>query len=178
MVRLSIILIIYTIICAIDSLILRNVKKMVLYKKAVRYSEHNNKILVVLGSPSSDFSTGGVVSYITIKTFGTMYGCGDICVDLQGCGTCERSYTGDILEFLSKQKDNSCVLFSTGVFEFTDKYEEIEKQIHRTCVKNFTDYYSPWNITWYSYGCSSSNCGLLKALPKRVFWTNPLSNIL
>ena len=177
MVRFHIILIIYLIICVIDSLILRNIKKRVLYRKAFEYAKTNNKVLVVLGSPSLDLSTGGVVSYVTVKIIGSVYGCGDICVDLEGCGTCENSYTGDILEFLSKQDDDSCVLFSTGVLEFTKNYEEIEKQIQRTCVENFTEYYSPWNITWYSYGCNSSKCGLLQALPGRVFWTNPLSNL-
>ena len=119
MVRFHIILIIYLIICVIDSLILRNIKKRVLYRKAFEYAKTNNKVLVVLGSPSLDLSTGGVVSYVTVKIIGSVYGCGDICVDLEGCGTCENSYTGDILEFLSKQDDDSCVLFSTGVLEFT-----------------------------------------------------------
>ena len=177
MVHLYTIVLSYLFICAVDSLVLRNIKKKILYKKAVRYSTENKKKLVVLGAPTLGLSEGGVVSYMTQKTIGNVYGCGDICVDLLGCGSCRESYSGDILDFLKGQDDNSCVLFSTGVLEFTENYSEIEKHINRTCVENFTDFYSPWNITWFSYGCGNSKCGLLEALPNRVFWTNPLSNI-
>jgi hypothetical protein len=177
MVHLYQIILTYIILCAFDSLVLRNIKKKILYKKAVISSQKQKKLLVVLGSPKLGLSDGGIVSYITEKTIGTVYGCGDICIDLLGCSSCRKSYSGDILDFLKGKDDNSCVLFSTGVLEFTENYSEIEKQINRTCVSNFTDYYSPWNLTWFSYGCVNSKCGLLEALPNRVFWKNPLANL-
>ncbi|CAN0118856.1 unnamed protein product [Ectocarpus sp. 8 AP-2014] len=69
----------------------------------------------------------------------------------------------------------SCVLFSSGVLEFTSSFTQIKKEIERTCVANFSDYYSPWNLSWCAYGCAANNnCGLFKGLPKRVFWRNPL----
>jgi len=167
------IIIIYILLCSIDSFIIRNIKKHVLYKKSVRYSQENKKTLVVLGAPKLGLTEGGVVSFVSGKITGNIYGCGDICVDIIGCESCRKSYSGDILDFLKTQKDNSCVLFSTGVLEFTERYEEIKQEIKRTCIKNFTDYYSPWNITWYTYGCGNSKCGLFEALPNRVFWKNP-----
>lgn len=169
---------VYIIACIIDSFLLRNIKKKTLYRNAVRYASENDLKLVVVGSPSLDLQTGGLISYATEKTLGPSYGCGDVCVDIQGCPKCEVSYTGDVLDFLRKQGDSRCVLFSTGVFEFTDNYEEIAREIKRTCVRNYTDYYSPWNVTWYTYGCSSGSsgegsCGLFRGYPKRFFWTNP-----
>ena len=167
-------LIIYLILCIIDSFIVRNLKKKALYKNAVDYAYNHSKKLVVVGSPNLDLIEGGLISYITENTFGPSYGCGDVCVDIQGCAKCNVSYTGDILDFLKKQGPDSCVLFSTGVFEFTGNYDDILQEMKRTCVRNFTEYYSPWNLTWYMYGCSSSNqCGLFKGYPKRVFWRNP-----
>lgn len=172
--NLKTLLVLYLVCCCVDSLIVRNVKKKVLYSRAVRCASRSEKELVVLGSPHLDLQTGGVISYITEKTVGAVYGCGDMCVDIQGCSKCTKSYTGDILEYLKTRGPKSCVLFSTGVLEFTDNYDAISQEIERTCVANFTDYYSVWNVSWYAYGCSANNnCGLLKGMPKRVFWTNP-----
>lgn len=170
----------YFSICIIDSFFMRNVKKRILYRNSIRFASENDLKLVVVGSPHLDLQDGGLISYATEKITGPMYGCGDICVDLKGCPKCRVSYTGDVLEFLREQNDSSCVLFSTGVFEFTDNYEEIYKEVKRTCVRNFTDYYSPWNITWYTYGCSPNSsgesvCGLFKGYPSRFFWTNPFN---
>jgi hypothetical protein len=173
--RWRILIVLYFVCCCVDSLIVRNVKKKVLYSRAVRYASKMKKELVVLGSPHLDLQTGGVISYITEKTVGAVYGCGDICVDIQGCSKCTSSYQGDILDFLKTKSPKSCVLFSTGVLEFTENFDAIRHQIERTCVANFTEYYSPWNITWYAYGCKSNNvCGLFKGMPRRVFWTNPI----
>lgn len=169
------VIILYLVCCCVDSLIVRNVKKRVLYSRAVRCASQEKKELVVLGSPHLDIQTGGVVSYATEKTVGVGYGCGNTCVDIQGCSTCPNSYRGDILDYLKTRSAKSCVLFSTGVLEFTEKYDEIKLEIDRTCIANYTDYYSPWNISWYVYGCSSNNsCGLFMGMPRRVFWRTPV----
>ena len=165
------IVILYFILCLLDSILVRNLKKKILYSRAVKLASSMNKELVVLGSPHLGLVDGGVISFVTEKTIGPVYGCGDTCVDIIGCNGCRKSYKGDILDYLRTRTPKSCVLFSTGVFEFTKNYEDIKKEIDRTCVANFTEYYSPWNITWYAYGCDSTNmCGLFKALPRRVFW--------
>jgi hypothetical protein len=179
MLKIKIVLIVYAVLCVLDSFVLRNLKKKALYRNAVSHAYEHAKKLVVVGSPSLDLVEGGLISFVTEKTFGPSYGCGDVCVDITGCPKCEVSYTGDILDFLRGQDPGSCVLFSTGVLEFTDNYEEIRGEIERTCVRNYTDYYSPWNVTWFTYGCStacstaSGACGLLKGFPRRFFWTNP-----
>jgi len=176
--RITMLLIMYIICCCVDSLIIRNVKKRVLFARAKRCASRKGKELVVLGSPHLDLRTGGVISYITEKTIGPTYGCGDVCVDITGCPGCCSSYTGDILNYLKEKPPKSCVLFSSGVLEFTENFSAIKKEIERTCVANFTDYYEPWNITWYSYGCTTNNdCGLLKGLPRRVFWKNPFGSL-
>lgn len=176
--NLKTLLLIYMVCCCVDSLIVRNVKKKVLYARAKRCALTLGKELVVLGSPHLDLRTGGVISYITEKTMGPTYGCGDVCVDIAGCSKCCKSYTGDILDFLKTKRPKSCVLFSSGVLEFTENFPGIKKEIERTCVANFTDYYFPLNITWFAYGCAANNsCGLFKGLPKRVFWRDPFGSL-
>ena len=98
---------------------MRNVKKKVLFGRAKRCAAEMKKELIVLGSPHLGLRTGGVISYVTEKTIGPTYGCGDVCVDFQGCHKCSKSYTGDILDYLRTKPAKSCVLFSSGVLEFT-----------------------------------------------------------
>lgn len=169
---------VYIICCFFDSFIIRNIKKQVLFSRAKQCALRMKKELVVVGSPKLDLQTGGVISYLTEKTIGPVYGCGDTCVDIQGCSGCETSYTGDILDYLKTRQAKSCVLFSTGVLEFTNRFQQIKKEIERTCVANFSDYYSPWNLTWFLYGCSANNhCGLLRGKPRRIFWNDPFKNL-
>ncbi|CAM9144075.1 unnamed protein product, partial [Ectocarpus sp. 8 AP-2014] len=127
----KILLVLYLVCCCVDSLIVRNVKKKVLHSRAMRCASRTKKELVVLGSPHLDLQTGGVISYITEKTVGAVYGCGDTCVDIQGCSKCPKSYKGDILEYLKTRSPKSCVLFSTGVLEFTEKFDAIKQEIER-----------------------------------------------
>lgn len=73
-----------------------------------------NKELVVLGSPHLDLRTGGVVSYISQRTTGAMYGCGDMCVDIHVCPMCTWSYTDDIFNHLkTKKKQIVCPLLDS-----------------------------------------------------------------
>ncbi len=175
---LSSFFVIYIACCIFDSFVVRNIKKKVLFSRAKLCALKMKKELIVVGSPHLDLRTGGVISFLTEKTIGPVYGCGDTCVDIQGCTGCDNSYTGDVLDYLKTREPKSCVFFSSGVLEFTNCFQQIKKEIERTCVANFTDYYSPWNLSWYVYGCSNNNnCGLLKGLPRRVFWTDPFKNL-
>ena len=73
-----------------------------------------NKKRVVLGSPHLDLRTGGVVSYISQRTTGAMYGCGDMCVDIHVCPMCTWSYTDDIFNHLkTKKKQIVCPLLDS-----------------------------------------------------------------
>ena len=175
--NLTILLFVYIVCCCVDSLIVRNVKKKVLFERAKRCAAEMKKELVVLGSPHLGLRTGGVISYATEKTIGPTYGCGDVCVDFQGCHKCSKSYTGDILDYLRTKPAKSCVLFSSGVLEFTSSFTQIKEEIERMCVANFTDYYSAWNLSFYVYRCDANNkCGLFKGMPRRVFWRNPFAS--
>lgn len=131
---LKIVIVVYIVCCCVDSLIVRNIKKKVLYSRAKRCAENNKVELVVVGSPNLDFRTGGVISNITEKTIGPVYGCGDCCVDFAGCSSCSKSYTGDVLEYLKTKSPKSCVLFSSGVLEFTESFPDIKSEIERTCT--------------------------------------------
>jgi len=71
------IVILYFILCLLDSIIVRNLKKKILFSRAVKLASSMNKELVVLGSPHLGLVDGGVISFVTEKTIGPVYGCGD-----------------------------------------------------------------------------------------------------
>lgn len=102
----------------------------------------------MLGSPHVDIAAGDVISYVTEKMVVVGYGCGDTCVDMLSCSGYSWSYKGDIIDYLKTRGPKSCVLSSTGVLEFTEKYDEIAQEIERSCVEIFTDYYSRLLASW------------------------------
>lgn len=68
-------------------------RRINLYNKAQEKSISLNKELLVIGNPSSGFIN---------KNIYKCYDCGDICLDLNGCGECPKQIKGDLLEELKK----------------------------------------------------------------------------
>jgi len=104
--------------------ILRNRKRIRVFKEATLQSKKINKPLLVIGSPNSGFWNKNIM---------TGYGCGDLCTDLIGCDNCPHSIKGDLLDVLTTLKTNEYVIFESCVLEFIDKkrINEIKKQIQR-----------------------------------------------
>ena len=66
-----------------------NMQSVKLYEEAWTKAKHENKQLMVLGSP---YTTSGKM----ITLFTRTYGCGDICIDMNGCGSCENTINDKI----------------------------------------------------------------------------------
>lgn len=83
-----------------------------LYKEAKEYSIEKNKPLLVIGDPMESST-----NYL----FGS-YGCGDICIDANGC-KCDTNaiiIKNTLEDELPNFKDNSVVIFESETLEYVD----------------------------------------------------------
>jgi hypothetical protein len=99
-------------------------RRINLYNKAQEKSKSTNKELLVIGNPDSGFIN---------KNIYKCYGCGDICLDINGCDDCPKQIKGDLLEEIKKMESNKYVVFESCVLEYIDIKEiyDIEKQLNR-----------------------------------------------
>lgn len=99
-------------------------KRINLYNKAHEKSKSTNKELLVIGNPDSGFIN---------KNIYKCYDCGDICLDLNGCGDCPNQIIGDLLEEIKKLESNKYVIFESCVLEYIDDIylSEIKKELNR-----------------------------------------------
>ena len=74
--------------------IYRNFRRQTTYQKAVKRSKQINKPLIVIGSPDAGF----------MNSIYSVYGCGDVCVDLVGCKACKISIKGNVIDVLKKSR--------------------------------------------------------------------------
>jgi len=104
-------------------------RRINLYNQAYEKSKSSNKELLVIGNPYSGFINKNVYQ---------CYDCGDICLDLNGCGNCPKQINGDLLEELKKMDSNKYVIFESCVLEYTnDNYlSEINKELNRVSGGN------------------------------------------
>jgi hypothetical protein len=80
---------------------------------------------MVIGSPVS----GGVSGQISSQLH--LYGCGDVCVDMNGCETCTNGITTRIEDFLPTLENNSYVIFISVVLEYVDDLPAVIKDLER-----------------------------------------------
>lgn len=104
-------------------------RRINLYNQAYEKSKSSNKELLVIGNPYSGFINKNVYQ---------CYDCGDICLDLNGCGNCPKQIKGDLLEELKKMDSNKYVIFESCVLEYiNDNYlSEINKELNRVSGGN------------------------------------------
>ena len=97
-----------------------------LYEEAEQKAKQQNKKLMVLGNP--DTASGKM-----IKIFTKTYGCGDICIDMNGCGDCKNVITDKIENVLHKFGSNEYIIFESGLLEVVDEdqIDYITKELYR-----------------------------------------------
>jgi len=125
-------------------------RRKYLYEQAYEKSKIKNKELLVIGNPSAGFVN---------KNIYTCYGCGDICLDINGCDDCPKQIKGDLLEEIKKMESNKYVVFESCVLEYIDIKEiyDIEKQLNRISggdlyqVRNYP-YIFPLNYKFIELG--------------------------
>ena len=104
----------------------RNDEKNEIFSKAQARAKQLNRKLIVLGSPTS--ASGKV-----FKRFTKIYGCGDVCIDMNGCEGCKNSISNKVEDVLHKFPSNKYVVFESGLLEVVDKEKlpYIVKEINR-----------------------------------------------
>tara|TARA_Y100000389_G_scaffold69040_1_gene65648 strand:- start:9735 stop:10178 length:444 start_codon:yes stop_codon:yes gene_type:complete len=99
-------------------------RRINLYNQAYEKSKSSNKELLVIGNPYSGFIN---------KNIYQCYDCGDICLDLNGCGDCPKQIKGDLLEELKKMESKKYVIFESCVLEYINdnSLSEIKIELDR-----------------------------------------------
>lgn len=99
-------------------------QRIYLYNQAYEKSKSSNKELLVIGNPYSGFIN---------KNIYQCYDCGDICLDLNGCGDCPKQIKGDLLEELKKMESKKYVIFESCVLEYINdnSLSEIKIELDR-----------------------------------------------
>lgn len=140
------IIIIILLILIINHFITINNKTLKLYDQAKLKAIQQNKKLMVLGSPTS--SSGQYFKYIT-----KLYGCGDVCIDMNCCKNCEKTICAKVEDILHKFPSNKYIVFEAGLLEVVDKNKlnYIIKQLYRIAGSKENIYASHYiqNNKWY-----------------------------
>ncbi len=105
-----------------DALGPRRMMRRALFRAAIERAKATNKPLLVVGDPDAGLVT---------RHIGRDYGCGVECTDLIGCGSCERSLEGDLVEVLENFNDNARVIFVSCVLEYVPSLEDAERELGR-----------------------------------------------
>lgn len=91
-----------------------NDNSVILFDNALQKSKSENKQLLVFGSPQS-------FSGKFINIFTNTYGCGDICIDMNGCDKCQNTITNKIENVINNFESNKYVIFESGLLEVVDE---------------------------------------------------------
>jgi hypothetical protein len=117
----------------------RHEQRTVLYEMAQVRASELGRPLVVVGDPDAGAHT----------SLARAYGCGDVCVDLNGCPSCEINLKADITKPLPFA-DDSQVVFVSCVLEYVDDFEAAWKEIMRVAGSPqnvFCAVVQPWTFT-------------------------------
>jgi hypothetical protein len=122
---------------------LRFSERSSLFAAAVARAKALGRPLVVIGDPDAGMHT----------RLARAYGCGDVCVDLNGCPLCPVAIAADITKPLPFA-DNSVVVFVSCVFEYVDNVEAAYAELLRVAGSPdnlFVVAVQPWTITAHLY---------------------------
>ena len=118
-------------------MLIRKIKRRILFKQAKQRAKLTGKKLLVIGDPYNGLAS---------KTTGCDYGCGDICLDLTGCPNCPKTLKGKLEEHISKINLNEHVVFISCVLEYVDDLDYINSYLSKM---NQQDLFVV-NVEWYS----------------------------
>jgi hypothetical protein len=131
------------------------------YKLALERSVATGKPLIVIGDPDA-----GTIN----QTMGRDYGCGDLCVDINGCPNCSRQVKMPIEKWLPMQPNNSAVIFTSCVLEYVDDARPLTRELLRVAGDNlFVVTVDSWTYPAYFYRQSQSKRQFLSAPPVGPF---------
>ena len=126
-----------------------NTQSVKLYSEAAEKAKNENKKLMVLGSPYT--ASGKMITFFT-----RTYGCGNICIDMTGCGSCENTINVKVENVLHSFNPYEYVIFESGVLEVVDdeNLNYIVSELYRIAGNNeniFGRHYIQNYKSYYKY---------------------------
>lgn len=116
-------------------------ERSVAFRSAMERAVALDRRLVVIGDPDAGFHT----------RFMRAYGCGDVCVDLNGCPKCPMTIVADITKGpVPGVADDSAVVFVSCVLEYVANVDNALKEISRMAgspENAFVVTVQPWTLT-------------------------------
>jgi hypothetical protein len=116
-------------------------ERSVAFTSAMERAIALDRRLVVIGDPDAGFHT----------RFMRAYGCGDVCVDLNGCPSCPMTVVADITKgAVPGVADDSAVVFVSCVLEYVVDLEAALQEISRmagSADNAFIVTVQPWTLT-------------------------------
>lgn len=132
-----------------------------LYALAQRRAAETGRRLVVIGAPDAGLHTRLLPAY----------GCGDVCVDLQGCPACPVSETVDLTRGQTTVADNTAVVFVSCTLEYVSDPAAAMREVQRMAgdASNvFLVTVQPWTLTGILYPAAVSHIDPLTGAARPV----------
>jgi hypothetical protein len=110
------------------------------YKTAAERADALGRRLIVIGDPDAGFHTRLMRAY----------GCGDVCVDMNGCPRCPVTIVADITKKVPGVDDDSAVVFISCVLEYIADLNAALAEILRIAGSHdniFLVFVQPWTLT-------------------------------
>jgi hypothetical protein len=117
----------------------RHADRTRLYEQAEARSEATGRPLLVIGDPDAGAHT----------SLARAYGCGDECVDLNGCPACPVNYSADITKPIQEISSDSRVVFVSCVLEYVNNFDAAWDEIMR--IAGSTDNVFVASVQPYSF---------------------------
>lgn len=110
------------------------------FKTAAERADALARRLIVIGDPDAGFHTRLMRAY----------GCGDVCVDMNGCPRCPVTVVADITKKIPGVDDDSAVVFISCVLEYVVDLNAALAEILRIAGSHdniFLVFVQPWTLT-------------------------------
>lgn len=121
--------------------LIRHRERTAAFQAAIERATALDRRLVVIGDPDAGMHT----------RLWRAYGCGDVCVDLNGCPRCPMTVVADITKGpIPDVADNSSVVFVSCVLEYVTDIDAALREISRiagSADNVFVVTVQPWTLT-------------------------------
>lgn len=120
--------------------LVRQSERTAAYRAANERAVTLQRRLVVVGDPDAGFHT----------RMWRAYGCGDVCVDLNGCPQCPVTVVADVTKRVGELEDDSAVVFVSCVLEYVGDVQAAMSEILRIAGSRenvFLVNVQPWTLT-------------------------------
>lgn len=130
--------------CEVATSLGRHARRKRVYEQASAKSISSGRPLVVVGDPNAGLHTKMIPAY----------GCGDVCVDLNGCPVCPESIEADITKEIKQLEADSSVVFCCCVLEYVEDIDAAMAELKRVAGSDeflFLVFVDSVSLTAYLY---------------------------